>query len=139
MKEHELKVWPEFFDALLDESKPFEFRKNDRDYKVGDALWLREFEPGNEGYEGMDVVQPGYTGREIRGRKITYVLKGFRGMDPDTVILGLSSPAFDALAKERDGLKAKLADAESLLQDVETLCKMQGVPFQVFNCKPKEV
>jgi hypothetical protein len=64
-REHDLKVWPEFFDALADGRKPFEIRKNDRDYQVGDVLRLREYAPG------PDV----YTGRELR-RTVSYMLEG---------------------------------------------------------------
>jgi hypothetical protein len=71
--EHELKCWPEYFEAVVTGKKPFELRKADRPYRVGDTLWLREFHPGNEGYEGMDVVQPEYTGRECRV-EVTYIL-----------------------------------------------------------------
>jgi hypothetical protein len=38
MTTHELKVEPRFLDALLDGTKAFEVRKNDRDYQVGDIL-----------------------------------------------------------------------------------------------------
>ena len=67
MRTHELKVWPEYFAALLDGSKTFELRKNDRGFQVGDTLWLREWDGGGPGQGYV------YTGRESR-RVVSYVL-----------------------------------------------------------------
>lgn len=63
--EHELKVWPEFFDALADGRKQFEMRKDDRGFKPGDTLRLREYSPGPDEYTGREVT-----------KKITYMLWG---------------------------------------------------------------
>ena len=54
MKTHELKVWPEFFDALF-EGKGFEVRLNDRDYRVGDRLILKWFDPKTQTFNGRHV------------------------------------------------------------------------------------
>lgn len=45
MSAHELKTWPIFFEAILNRKKTFELRKNDRDFKDGDTLLLREWDP----------------------------------------------------------------------------------------------
>jgi hypothetical protein len=42
---HELKVMPIWFERLLDGSKTFEIRKNDRNYQCGDELILCEWKP----------------------------------------------------------------------------------------------
>ena len=41
---HELKILPEYFEAVAAGNKTFEIRKNDRNYKVGDTLILQEFD-----------------------------------------------------------------------------------------------
>ena len=53
MKIHELKILPEYFDAVRCGDKRFEIRKNDRNFQRGDILRLKEFD-GKE-----------YTGEEI--------------------------------------------------------------------------
>lgn len=60
---HELKILPQWFEDIKTGKKKFELRKADRDFKVGDYLYLREFENGR------------YTGREIE-KTIQYIYKG---------------------------------------------------------------
>lgn len=52
MKAHELKTWPEEFAAMGYGDKTAEFRKNDRDFKGGDLLVLRLYDPESERYLG---------------------------------------------------------------------------------------
>jgi hypothetical protein len=59
---HELKTWPEYFDAVRDGRKTFEIRRNDRDFKVGDVLLLQEYDLPTNQYSGYDV-----------SRRITYI------------------------------------------------------------------
>ena len=76
---HELKTWPEFFMVVKSGIKTFEVRKNDRAYKIGDELLLREFDNNKQEYTG-----------QICHRRISYILKGGGfGIDSDTVVLGL--------------------------------------------------
>src|SRR4030042_2230834 len=51
-KIHELKTWPISFDAILCGSKTFDIRRNDRDFRVGDTLELREYYPQLGEYSG---------------------------------------------------------------------------------------
>jgi hypothetical protein len=75
---HELKTWPEYFQAVWDCRKTFEVRKDDRGFRVGDRLLLREWSP-----EG------GYTGRQLTAR-VRYVLADFEGLAPGWVVMGIT-------------------------------------------------
>ena len=41
---HELKIYPEYFKAVISGEKTFEIRKNDRPFHKGDLLALNEFD-----------------------------------------------------------------------------------------------
>ena len=55
---HELKTLPEYFQAVQDGRKTFEIRRNDRGFRAGDTVLLREH------VRTPDAA--GYTGRECR-------------------------------------------------------------------------
>ena len=56
MRHHVAKSWPWFFQAIKDGTKTHDLRdKIDRDYKVGDTILLREFDPRSGEYSG-DMV-----------------------------------------------------------------------------------
>ncbi|GAA3996004.1 hypothetical protein GCM10022408_03220 [Hymenobacter fastidiosus] len=75
---HELKTWPACFDAVEAGIKPFDVRENDRDFQVGDALLLREYEPESEQYSGRTAA-----------RWISYVLLGGTfGVEAGWCVLG---------------------------------------------------
>lgn len=56
MKTHELKTWPEPFRGLFFIKKNFEIRKNDRDFNLGDLLYLREWDPVTKEYSDRYVI-----------------------------------------------------------------------------------
>ena len=58
---HELKIYPKYFEQVLEGKKTFEIRKNDRNFQVGDRLALKEW----------DNIK--YSGRSIYA-EITYIL-----------------------------------------------------------------
>lgn len=60
----EKKVWPEYFQKIIDGVKKYELRLADFDVKEGDTLILKEWDPESRKY----------TGREI-SKKATYILK----------------------------------------------------------------
>lgn len=77
---HELKVWSEYFSAILADAKPFEVRKDDRGFAVDDTLILREWDPDREEYTGYRAV-----------RVVTYKLDGGQfGIEPGYCVLGLA-------------------------------------------------
>ena len=71
---HELKTDPDTFQAVWDGRKTFEIRFNDRGFKMGDVLWLKETDvPGHLIKQGMKWQ---YTGRTLR-RVVSHVLEGY--------------------------------------------------------------
>jgi len=91
--EHELKIWRQYYESIIDGHKTFELRKDDRGYKVGDVLRLREWASVSVG-DGQ-----GYTGREVRVA-VVYVLRSgvALGLEPGYCVLGIrrSMRALDA-------------------------------------------
>ncbi len=81
---HELKIWPEFFEAHLSGAKNFEIRCDDREprFAEGDVLWLREWQEGSTGFVG-------YTGRELR-RTVTYVTRHSGFVRDGFCVMGLA-------------------------------------------------
>lgn len=82
---HELKIFPEYFSAVISGEKTFEIRWDDRNFLVDDYIALNEFTKEN-----------GYTGRSALYR-ITYVAG--RGHPPVAmpdgyVILGIQPCKF---------------------------------------------
>jgi len=58
------KVWPEYFQKIVEGKKTFELRLNDFEINEGDILVLKEWDP-----ETKD-----YTGRELE-KEVGYVLR----------------------------------------------------------------
>lgn len=77
MIEHDLKVWPEFYERLDDGSKTFEVRKDDRGYQAGDVLVLREWR--SQGFKHFPEIGS-YTGRSMR-RTVGFIFRRGFGCD----------------------------------------------------------
>jgi hypothetical protein len=71
MTTHELKTDPKPFQAIIDNRKPWELRLNDRDFKEGDLLHLREYEHPKAAI--MPALAGGYTGRDL-WKTVTFIL-----------------------------------------------------------------
>lgn len=64
MKKVEKKVWPEYFQQILEDRKTFELRINDFDIQEGDIFLLREWDPKTKDYTGRSLEKMvGYVGK----------------------------------------------------------------------------
>lgn len=75
--EHELKIYPKYFEDVTSGKKTFEVRKNDRNFQVGDILALKEW----------DNIK--YSGREVRAMVVYLLNDKFIGVMPGYVVLGI--------------------------------------------------
>ena len=78
---HILKILPKYFRAQAKGKKNFEIRRNDRNFNVGDELWLREYDPKAEAYTENSLVV-----------KVTYITSYMQ--QKDYVVLGTKLEAF---------------------------------------------
>lgn len=74
---HELKTRTEYFKSVISGAKPFEIRKNDRDFKVGDFVALNEFD-NKSGYTGESALF-----------EITYVMTDTEYVKEGFAVLGI--------------------------------------------------
>lgn len=56
MKTHELKTWPMYFSKVASGQKTFEVRNNDRNFKEGDFVILKEFDFETKSYSGREMT-----------------------------------------------------------------------------------
>ena len=97
MATHELKIWPEYFEAIIAGTKTFDLRKNDRDFQVGDILWLREWHPNGHYYSGRETMQ-----------RVTYILPHLPmagcaatfGLQPGHVVMAICAPSRPRVADD---------------------------------------
>lgn len=50
--EHKLKIIPKYFKEIIGGNKNFEIRRNDRGFKIGDTLILKEYDPIKKNFTG---------------------------------------------------------------------------------------
>ena len=78
MKTHKLKAWPEHFKPMMFGKKSFEVRINDRDFNVGDYLFLEEWDPKTERYTGRVLT-----------RNVTYIMESAFGMPSKMIVMSV--------------------------------------------------
>lgn len=95
-REHWLKTWPDYWEAVATGGKNFEVRRDDRGFQKGDILVLRKFNPATGSYvmggkSRWDVA-------EVR-RRVTWILTGGQfGIEAGYVVMGLADAADAAQA-----------------------------------------
>ena len=86
MATHELKCWPNAFEAIRDGRKRFEWRRDDRGFEVGDVLVLKLYDPHAHGYSSTgpaaddgsafgDYVKNEASERIEQRVRVTYILR----------------------------------------------------------------
>lgn len=80
---HELKIYKQFADAIINGDKTFEVRKNTRGFQAGDTVTF-ELKPPTE------------TPHPIESKKyeIAYVMSGY-GIEPNYVVFGIDEIEVD--------------------------------------------
>lgn len=78
-KEHQMKTWPEYYEAIANGTKRFEVRRtDDRSFALGDTLILFAWDPITQKYTGHSCTCT-----------ITYILPGGQhGIETGHAILG---------------------------------------------------
>lgn len=96
---HELKCWPEPFNAILRGEKRYEVRKDDRGFEVGDRLRLRAWDPSTGAYLGSDLFA-----------RVTYLSRGPDwGLPEGVVIMSIESVAAEgAMRRELLALRRRV-------------------------------
>lgn len=85
MATHRLKVLIKYADAIMNGTKTFEIRKNDRGYEVGDKIVFDVVT--NEGYAVGEAAKHPLNGAAYR---IDHILDDFEGLAQKYVALAIS-------------------------------------------------
>lgn len=99
-KVHVVKCVSPFFEEVWSERKPFEIRKDDRDYQTGDVIVLRHWDPGPRGYNRKSLALI---------YRVGFVLRDYPAIRKGYCAFGLLEVSDDELAAGH----AALAEAQS--------------------------
>ena len=117
---HDLKIIKQYFEDVINDIKTFEVRKNDRDFKIGDIVNLREIDDGE------------YTGRSC-SVCISYILDDNRFCKRGFVVFGFRKiESSDELYERNRVLGCKILSWYSKTKD-ESFAKFMGIITQRFG------
>lgn len=87
---HQLKTWPQYWDAVKSGEKTFEVRRDDRGFQKGDVLELQRCEKTRLGTYEVEYDSLSSTPAHVLRKRITYILTGGQfGIEPGYVVMGL--------------------------------------------------
>jgi len=89
MKRHDLKCVLEPFQAKWDKKKSWEFRKNDRDFQIGDELNEKEYNPETDSYSGREILE-----------EVIWILPGGKFGVPDDCVIMSTREIFKTINNE---------------------------------------
>jgi len=87
---HQLKTWPQYWDAVASGDKTFEVRRDDRGFQKGDVVELLRCRHAMMGTYEVALDPVTHKPSNVLRKRITYVLTGGQfGIEPGFVVLGL--------------------------------------------------
>ena len=120
MKTHELKTHPQYFQAVKKGIKPFEIRENDREFKEGDVLKLREYDPETKEYTGEELF-----------RKVTYMTD--YGQKEGFVVLGIENFVIEPYGRSSIQIVKKIKELRHSNDDIFGFRFEALIPFLPFK------
>ena|SRR5437868_2348434 len=76
---HDLKILPEYFAEVFKDKKTAEIRFDDRDFRIGDTMVLREWKPRKKEYTGRKII--------VKITGITRLARVIEGVDFNWLVL----------------------------------------------------
>jgi hypothetical protein len=145
MTTHELKTWPEYFEAIIRGDKSHEIRKDDRGFAVGDVLHLREWDP-TEDPNSHDTAL-GYTGRSM-DVDVTYVSRRDAGVPDGFVVMSIYCSGRDYVPSptptpeqvaENEALRERMLGSVRIVRERDELKLENGLMREKIAALEKEV
>lgn len=116
---HQLKTWPDYFGPVMRGEKPFEIRKNDLDYKLGDYLELFEYDPEAQTFSGKTGLF-----------QVTYITD--YAQQPGWVVMGIKPvTGYAPIAMDVSGEEKPLQPIlEQVSRDLGGKVQISGIEFE---------